>query len=158
MWVPRLLSPAHRERRLVAVTQLLQRYERGAEFLDSIVTCDETWVHYVTPESKRASKQWKHTHSPPPKKGKVIFFSGEDHGCCVLGFKGYHSPGLSHWSKNYQCAVLFNPLKVKKKAGFSFLPPRQRSSSHCSFNDGNSTETEVGCPASSTVQSRLSSI
>jgi hypothetical protein len=56
-WVPRLLSPEHRERRLVAVTQLLQRYEReGAEFVDSIVTCDETWVHYFTPESKTASK------------------------------------------------------------------------------------------------------
>jgi hypothetical protein len=45
-WVPRLMSPEHRERRLVAVNQLLQRYEReGAEVLDSIVTCDETWVH-----------------------------------------------------------------------------------------------------------------
>jgi hypothetical protein len=51
-----------------------------------------------------------------------------------------------------------NPLKAKKKAGFSFIPPGQRSSSHCSFNDGNSTETEVGGPASSTVQSRRSSI
>jgi histone-lysine N-methyltransferase SETMAR len=76
-WVPRLLSPEHRERRLVAVTQLLQRYEReGAEFLDSIVTCDETWVHYFTPESKRASKQCKHTHFPPPKKAKAIFSAG----------------------------------------------------------------------------------
>jgi histone-lysine N-methyltransferase SETMAR len=70
-WVPRLLSSEHRERRLVAVTQLLQRYEReGAEFLDSIVTCDETWVHYFTAESKRASKQCKHTHSPPPSPQK----------------------------------------------------------------------------------------
>jgi hypothetical protein len=34
-WVPLLLSPEHRERRLVAVTQILQRYEReGAEFFD----------------------------------------------------------------------------------------------------------------------------
>jgi histone-lysine N-methyltransferase SETMAR len=73
-WVPRLLSPEHRERRIVAVTQLLQRYEReGAEVLDSIVTCDETWVHYFTPESKRASKRCKHTHSPPPKKAKAIY-------------------------------------------------------------------------------------
>jgi hypothetical protein len=56
-WVPRLLSSKHRERRLVSVTQFLQRYEReGAEFLDLIVTCDETCVHYFTPESKRASK------------------------------------------------------------------------------------------------------
>jgi ribosomal protein S25 len=108
-WVPRLPSPEHRERHLVDVTQLLKRYEReGAEFLDSIVTCDETWDHYFTPESKRASKQCKHTHSPPSKKSESNFFSGEDHDCYVLGFKGYHSPGLSHWSKNHQCAVLFN--------------------------------------------------
>jgi hypothetical protein len=67
-WVPRLLSPEHRERRLVAVTQILQRNKtEGAEFLDSMLTCNETWVHYFTPESKRASKQWKHTLSPPPK-------------------------------------------------------------------------------------------
>jgi transposase len=26
-------------------------------------------------------------------------------------------------------------LKAKKKAEFSFLPPRQRSSSHCGFNE-----------------------
>jgi hypothetical protein len=111
-WASRLLTPEHRDRRLVAVTQLLQRYKReGAEFLDSIVTCDETWVHYFTTESKRASKQWKHIHSPPPpppKKSESNFFSGEDHGYCVLGFKGYYSPGLSHWSKDHQCAVLFN--------------------------------------------------
>jgi hypothetical protein len=93
----------------VAFTQLLQRYEiEGAEFVELVVTCDETWVHYFTPESKIASKQCKHTHSPPPQKSENNFFNGEDHDCCVLGFKGYHSPGLSHWSKIHKCPVLFN--------------------------------------------------
>jgi hypothetical protein len=60
-WVPRLLTPEHTEGCSVAVTELLQKYEReGAEFLDSIVTFDETWVHYFTPESK--------IDSPPPQK------------------------------------------------------------------------------------------
>jgi hypothetical protein len=77
-WVLRLLSLEHRERRLVAVTQLLQGYKReGAKFLDSTVACDETWIHYFTPESKRASKQCKHTHSPPPKKAKAISPAGK---------------------------------------------------------------------------------
>jgi hypothetical protein len=80
-WVPLLLSPEHKERRLVAVTQLLQRYGRErTERLDSIVTCDKTWVHHFTPELKRASKQCKHTHSPPPppppKKRKQFFQRG----------------------------------------------------------------------------------
>jgi 8-oxo-dGTP pyrophosphatase MutT (NUDIX family) len=40
-WVP-LLSPEHKERILVIVTQLGQRYEKeGDAFLDSIVTCVE---------------------------------------------------------------------------------------------------------------------
>jgi histone-lysine N-methyltransferase SETMAR len=91
-WVPRFLSPEHRERRLVTVTQLLQRYEReGAEFFDSIVTCDETWVHHFTHESKRASKQWKHTHSPPPKKAKAIFSAGK-----IMATVFWDSKGIIH--------------------------------------------------------------
>jgi histone-lysine N-methyltransferase SETMAR len=91
-WVPRLLSPEHKERRLVAVTQLLQRYEReGAEVLDLIVTCDETWVHYFTSESKRASKQWKHTHSPTPKKAKAICSEGK-----IMATVFWDSKGIIH--------------------------------------------------------------
>jgi hypothetical protein len=41
------------------------------------VTCDETLVHYFTPKSKRASKHWKHTHSPPPKEAKAIVSAGK---------------------------------------------------------------------------------
>lgn len=33
--------------------QLLNRFEEGETFLDHIVTCDKTWVHYYTLESKR---------------------------------------------------------------------------------------------------------
>jgi len=41
------------------------------EFLSGIITCDETWVHHYTPESKRSSMQRKHVSSPSPKKFKV---------------------------------------------------------------------------------------
>jgi hypothetical protein len=76
----------------VAVTQLLQRYEReGAEVLDSIVTYQETWVHYFTPESKRASKQCKHTHSHPPKKSKAIFSAGK-----IMATVSWDSKGIIH--------------------------------------------------------------
>ncbi|XP_023713882.1 histone-lysine N-methyltransferase SETMAR-like, partial [Cryptotermes secundus] len=44
-----------------------------------IVTGDETWVHYHQPETKRTSKEWRHSLSPKPKKfrtqpsaGKII--------------------------------------------------------------------------------------
>ena len=50
----------------------LQRYwEEGDEFLDRIVTGDETWVQFVNAETKDQSEQWMHTHSTnKPKKFK----------------------------------------------------------------------------------------
>ncbi|GBN75237.1 Mariner Mos1 transposase [Araneus ventricosus] len=39
-------------------------------FLKRIVTGDETWICYETPETKRQSLEWQHTGSPKTKKGK----------------------------------------------------------------------------------------
>jgi hypothetical protein len=55
------------------------------------VTCDETWVHYFTPESKRASKQVKHTHAPPPNKAKAIFSAGK-----IMAAAFWDSKGVFH--------------------------------------------------------------
>jgi len=64
--------------RLQVAQSLLSRYEQeGNFFLDSIVTTDETWVHYFTPESKRSSMQWHHPGSPKPKKAKTTFSAGK---------------------------------------------------------------------------------
>ena len=68
-WVPRQLTPELRERRVDACEELLRRYEReGDGFLARIVTGDENWVHFHQPETKRASKEWRHSSSPKPKK------------------------------------------------------------------------------------------
>jgi hypothetical protein len=50
---------------------------RGLFFLDSIVTTDETSVHYFTPERKRSSMQWRHPGSRKPKKAKTTFSAGK---------------------------------------------------------------------------------
>jgi len=68
-WVPTQLSAFDRHRKVEGCTELKECFNReGQDFLDRIITCDETWVHHFTPESKRASKQWKHADSPPTKK------------------------------------------------------------------------------------------
>ncbi len=70
-WVPKELSPDHVKQRMAASLEFLTRYhEEGDDFLDRLITCDETWVHHITPESKRASMQWKHTTSPRVRKFK----------------------------------------------------------------------------------------
>jgi len=80
-WVPRQLTAELKERRVDDVCQeLLKSFEAESDgFLGRTVTGDETWVHYRQSETKKASKEWRHTSSPKPKKlrtqpsaGKVV--------------------------------------------------------------------------------------
>jgi len=79
-WVPRQLTAELKEQHVDACKELLKHFEAEDDgFLGRIVTGDETWVHYHQPETKKASKEWRHTSSPKPKKfrtqpsaGKVI--------------------------------------------------------------------------------------
>ncbi|KAJ4440568.1 hypothetical protein ANN_08713 [Periplaneta americana] len=59
---------AHPER---AALTFLQRYhDDGDEFLDRIVTGDETWISHFTPETKQQSMHWRHCGSPVRTKFK----------------------------------------------------------------------------------------
>jgi hypothetical protein len=50
--------------------------QKGDNFLQCIVTDDETWVHYQ-PETMQKSVQWKHPSSPLAKKLKVQPLAGK---------------------------------------------------------------------------------
>jgi hypothetical protein len=71
-WVPKMLTDVHKTQRMASASTFLQRYhDEGDEFLDKIVTGDETWVTFVNVETKQQSQQWMNTHSPnKPRKFK----------------------------------------------------------------------------------------
>ncbi|KAJ4436753.1 hypothetical protein ANN_16885 [Periplaneta americana] len=70
-WVPKNLTPEHKMQRLGAALTFLQRYhDDGDEFLDRIVTGDETWISHFTPETKQQSMHWRHSGSPVRTKFK----------------------------------------------------------------------------------------
>jgi hypothetical protein len=51
-----------------ACQELLKCFEAEADgFLERNVMGDETWVHYHQLQTKKASKEWRHTSSPKPK-------------------------------------------------------------------------------------------
>ncbi|GBN44560.1 hypothetical protein AVEN_163219-1 [Araneus ventricosus] len=53
-WVPKMLTDDHTTKGFGSALTFLTRYsEEGNEFLNKIVTGDETWVCHVTPESKQ---------------------------------------------------------------------------------------------------------
>ena len=62
-WVPKMLTEDHKTKRMGFALHFLTRYaQEGDDFLDSIVTGDETCGFHHTPESKQQSLQWRHTH------------------------------------------------------------------------------------------------
>ncbi|XP_035221949.1 histone-lysine N-methyltransferase SETMAR-like [Stegodyphus dumicola] len=68
-WVPRLLTVEHEGKRIEIALKFLQCYQKeGNEFLDKIVTGDESWIHHFSPETKRSSLKWKHSTSQTQKK------------------------------------------------------------------------------------------
>lgn len=77
-WVPRMLTPDMKQRRMDICQQLLLRFEQeGDGFLNNIVTGDESWVHHFDPLSKRASLEYRHHGSPPPRKCKTMPSAGK---------------------------------------------------------------------------------
>jgi len=71
-WVPKELTEEREHKCLDFCSRHLAYYrEEGDNFLQQIVTGDETWIHHYEPESKRQSMQWKHPSSPVAKKFKM---------------------------------------------------------------------------------------
>jgi len=67
-WVPKILMDDHKTKRMSFMLKFLKRYaQEGDEFLDSIVTGDETWVFHHTPESNGHSNHAIH----------VMWFKGQ---------------------------------------------------------------------------------
>ena len=76
-WVPRMLYDDQKRSRLDISRYLLSRYEDDpGDFIDLVVTQDETWVHHFEPESKMQRMQWKHPGSLPPNKFKRVSSAG----------------------------------------------------------------------------------
>ncbi len=67
-WVPRELTPVHKQQHLEAANEFLMRYNADPTILECTVTCDETWIHFRTPSTKEALKMWKKKDEPAPKK------------------------------------------------------------------------------------------
>ena len=93
-WVPRLLKDSEKERRVQCSELFLRRYDsEGDEFLDRIITTDETWLHHFDPETKVMSSVWKTPNTPPPKKARVQKSAGKH---MFIFFMDRHGMILQH--------------------------------------------------------------
>ncbi|XP_035205247.1 histone-lysine N-methyltransferase SETMAR-like, partial [Stegodyphus dumicola] len=77
-WVPRLLTEEHEGKGFERAFAFLQSYQTERnEFLDKIVTGDETWIHHFSPETKSSSLEWKHYSSPTRTKCRTVPSAGK---------------------------------------------------------------------------------
>jgi len=77
-WVPRMLTEDHQRQRIDSSREFLQRYtDENDNFLDSIVTGDETRAFHFTPETKQQSREWRHSSSLKPQKFKTTQSAGK---------------------------------------------------------------------------------
>lgn len=71
-WVPRLLTNEHKAERIRCAELFLKTLRRESyAYLDKVVTTDETWISFTTPETKEQSRQWIRKGSRPPTKALV---------------------------------------------------------------------------------------
>lgn len=77
-WVPRLLTVDQKRERVEDSETNLALFKRDSkEFLRRYITVDETWIHFYTPESTQATKQWTEAGGSAPKRPKSSQSAGK---------------------------------------------------------------------------------
>ena len=65
--VPKLLTPEQKLRRMECCADW-KTSEESNEFLERVITGDESWIYDYNIKLKSQSREWKHKESPRPKK------------------------------------------------------------------------------------------
>jgi len=68
--VPRLLTPEQKETRMNICADILQHTENVPDFLENVITCDNSWFFHYDPKSKPQSIHWKSPRSTRQKKAR----------------------------------------------------------------------------------------
>jgi histone-lysine N-methyltransferase SETMAR len=114
-WVPRLLTSEQMGVRVKMCQQYDRRYrEEGDYLLNRVITCDETWIHFFEPESKRQSSVWKHPSWHSPTKAIISKSAGK---VMAIIFCDTYSVVLNHFvppkttvTRNYYATLLRTEL------------------------------------------------
>jgi len=162
--MPKELTEERKRKRLDVCSRHLARYrEEGDNFLQQIVTGDETWIHHYEPEINRQSVHWKHPSPPVAKKfrtqpsaGKLILTVFWDSQGPIL--ETHHERETTVISATY-CDMLQRELKRgERTVKGNFVVTRQRPPPHCSPHFGNSQTTDVEGYGTHSLQSGFSAI
>ena len=67
-FVPKLLTVEKKQLHLEITQDVLDCVESDSNFLNTVITDDESWVYGYDPETKAQSSQWRHPSFPEAKE------------------------------------------------------------------------------------------
>lgn len=71
-WIPKILTEAEKRQRVSTSRSILSAYaDDWDSFVYRLVTGDETWVSYETPETRTSAAEWRPRGSRPPERPKI---------------------------------------------------------------------------------------
>ncbi|XP_054717601.1 histone-lysine N-methyltransferase SETMAR-like [Uloborus diversus] len=68
---PKVLTDAQKTHRLEVSKEMKKMCRDNTNFLDNVITGDESWIFEYDPETKRQSAEWHTTASPSQKKARM---------------------------------------------------------------------------------------
>lgn len=76
-WIPKCLNADQKRARVKSSRSLCALFDKDPDFLNRVITMDETWLYFYDPETKQQSMEWRHSGSPRPKKFRVQKSAGK---------------------------------------------------------------------------------
>ncbi|GBN57867.1 hypothetical protein AVEN_86400-1 [Araneus ventricosus] len=70
-FVPNKLSDEQKQHRMKTSGDFINARDQNLQFLETIVTGDDSWCYQYDQETKRQSMEWCSSSSPPPKKCRL---------------------------------------------------------------------------------------
>lgn len=109
--VPKQLSLEHKNKSFRFSLNSRSQYVSEENFLENIITCDKTWMHYNTPETKRQSMVWKHTDSLVARKFKQTLPTKNIMAKLFWDCKGFIFVEFLEWGQTINAARYIQTLK-----------------------------------------------
>ena len=92
--VPKNLSDEQKDNRVLVSREILDRVKSEPDFLQGVITGDETWIFEYDPTTKRQSSEWHTSESPRPKKARMSKSRVKSMLIIFFLFKGNCSQGV----------------------------------------------------------------
>ncbi len=89
----------------------------GFDYLKHVVTWDESWFHYWTPECKEKLRVWKTVEGKAPRKLKEQPSAGKDSGYRVLGLSRDDHDWTQWTRQNSDCRPIYTDASLTGNYG-----------------------------------------